>query len=375
MKNIRAIIYFSLLLIIVDASTHNSNKRVLNIEKLLIWDINTLDSIRSHTESKMYLLENAEKEILMADVVVTNKKQSLTGDKHNYESLSSYYWPDPNNKVGPYMNIDGMVNPETLDYDREKIDRLADRCKILSTAYYISGNERYYKALVRQLEAWFVSESTRMNPHMQYSQVIKGKYNNQGQAHGIIDAYAFTNVLESIRLIELKTTLPTELSNGLHKWFSCFVNWLLNSEQGKIESRQPNNHCPLYYALLTNIAIYIGEEKLIYDILNKYPQEVVERLIMEDGSQPGELIRTRAYHYSILSLSAIIDYCCIIETYAPEFYMSNRCRIDKGIEYLQKYRDKKEEFPAQEIGNWDFEVALLDMEIKRLEKLRTKINS
>lgn len=338
-------------------------------DRLYKWRKDILDTLND-TEKKR-LIEKADEELKNRNIVVTNKKQCLTGDKHNYESLSSYYWPDPNNPNGAYISKDGLVNPETLDYDREKIDKMATRCVYFSKAYYFTKDKKYYRAFVDQIDDWFVGKRTKMNPHMNYSQVIKGKYNNKGQAHGIIDAYALSNVLESIRLVEIVKPLPKRQTSALKMWFFDFSEWLQNSEQGKIESKQPNNHCPYYYSLLANIGIYTGNEKLIENIINRYPEIVLRRLILEDGRQPGEMVRTRAYHYSILSLSAMVDFCYIMKQYGVDFYGENEEIINKGFAYLTQYIDNRDAFPAQEIGNWDYEVSYLRKQIDRLESLKS----
>ena len=325
-------------------------------------------------EEKDAFLTKARNELEQENVVVTDKKQCLTGNRHNYESLSSYYWPDPHNPGGPYINKDGFVNPETLDYDREKIDKLAQRCELFANAYYISRDDCYYRAFVSQIDAWFINRRTRMNPNMQYSQVIKGKYHNQGQAHGIIDAYALTGILESLRLVNDIKPIPKRKTKALKSWFSHFSYWLRNSEQGRLERQQPNNHCPLYFSLLTNIGIFINDSQLVTEIIDIYPEEVLHRLIMEDGSQPGELIRTRAYHYSILSLASIVDYCLLLNSCGIDFWGENGDIIERGVSFLSQYAENRDGFPAQEIGNWENEVALLKQLQERIMWLKLNIN-
>ncbi len=333
-------------------------------------DLDTLSN-----EGRDVLMKKVMIEIGESDIVVTNKKQCITGNKHNYESLSSYYWPDPNNPRGPYINKDGYVNPETLDYDREKIDKLAQRCTLFSKAYYYTKDRKFYRAFVRQIDAWFVNKKTKMNPDMRYSQIIKRKYHNQGQAHGIIDAYAFSRVLESVRLVEEVKPLPRSSSMELKKWFKNFSTWLKSSEQGKIESKQPNNHCPYYYSLLTNISIYIDDKQFVEEIIRNYPNVVLHRLIKVDGRQPGELIRTRAFHYSNLTLSAILDFCYMMERCGVNFYGDNKVIIDKGFSFLLQYVDKQDAFPGQEIGDWNYEVTFLNSLTNRLKSLETNTSN
>jgi hypothetical protein len=46
-------------------------------------------------------------------------------DTHDYMSLATYYWPDPQNPSGPYVRRDGFANPQGALYDKDKLKRLA----------------------------------------------------------------------------------------------------------------------------------------------------------------------------------------------------------------------------------------------------------
>jgi len=73
------------------------------------------------------------------------------GGKHNYSSEGDYWWPDP----------------------------------ALSAAWLITKTDHYAAHAVRHLRAWFVDESTRINPHLEFVQAIHGR--TTGRGIGIID--------------------------------------------------------------------------------------------------------------------------------------------------------------------------------------------
>jgi Alginate lyase len=47
------------------------------------------------------------------DSIVEKPQIPPSGNKHDFFSLSPYYWPDPNNPKGPYILKDGHTNPES----------------------------------------------------------------------------------------------------------------------------------------------------------------------------------------------------------------------------------------------------------------------
>ena len=66
-----------------------------------------------------------------------------SGDIHDYTSMGPYWWPDPEKEDGlPYIRRDGEINPEYFDYkDKEEMGKLLNSLKVLSQAFYFTGNE------------------------------------------------------------------------------------------------------------------------------------------------------------------------------------------------------------------------------------------
>jgi hypothetical protein len=56
-----------------------------------------------------------------ADSIVEKSQTPRSGNKHDFFSLSPYYWPDPNNPKDRYILKDGQTNPEsTAIPDKQK---------------------------------------------------------------------------------------------------------------------------------------------------------------------------------------------------------------------------------------------------------------
>lgn len=67
-----------------------------------------------------------------------------SGDRHDYMSLSRYYWPDPGSADGfPYVRRDGETNPDVDLYDRNRITELADNVCALTVGFYLTDDLRY----------------------------------------------------------------------------------------------------------------------------------------------------------------------------------------------------------------------------------------
>ena len=99
--------------------------------------------------------------------VMDKKHVPASGDKHDYTSLSRYYWPDSSKPDGlPYVFRDGISNPELKEYDRESLEMMSRRVQTLTLAWFLSGQRKFAIAALKQVRIWFINKATKMNPHM-----------------------------------------------------------------------------------------------------------------------------------------------------------------------------------------------------------------
>ena len=72
--------------------------------------------------------------------VMMKRAVPASGDRHDYMSLSRYYWPDPGSADGfPYVRRDGETNPDVDLYDRNRITELADNVCALTVRVLSDG--------------------------------------------------------------------------------------------------------------------------------------------------------------------------------------------------------------------------------------------
>src|SRR4051794_27404669 len=114
------------------------------------------------------------------------------GGKHDFFSEGDYWWPDPKNPDGPYIQKDGMTNPDNFVAHRHAMVRLCEIVGTMGSAYILTGEEQYVRHAVKHLKAWFVDEETKMNPNLLYGQAIKGKAT--GRSTGVIDTIHLVEV-------------------------------------------------------------------------------------------------------------------------------------------------------------------------------------
>jgi len=112
--------------------------------------------------------------------VTASTSPRSAGGKHDFFSEGDYWWPDPANPDGPYIQRDGMTNSDNFVDHRRTMVRLSVIVPALAAAYKLTNDQKYASHAASHLRAWFIDDATRMNPSLLYGQAIKGRFTGRG---------------------------------------------------------------------------------------------------------------------------------------------------------------------------------------------------
>src|ERR1700694_5448241 len=119
------------------------------------------------------VLKAAEKYLSEKPITITVAHSPRSaGGLHDFFSEGDYWWPDPQNPDGPYIQRDGMSNPNNFNDHRRALMRLSVQVPALAAAWVITKDKRYARHSASHLRAWFLDERTRINPNLQFAQAI-----------------------------------------------------------------------------------------------------------------------------------------------------------------------------------------------------------
>ena len=252
------------------------------------------------------LVRDADKALAAPLVAVTDKHTLLppSGNRHDYYSLSPYWWPDSSKPDGlPYIRRDGVTNPESKqDLDQPRVAEMGGNVQALSLAWYFTGDERYAARAAQQLHTWFLDSATAMTPHLRYSQLVRGNPKERGS--GIIDTRWFMEAADGARLLRGSRSSSSADESALKAWFAQYVEWVKTSENGKHEHAAKNNHGSWYAAQVASLALYAGDTATARAMANEGKARIGWQ-VMPNGDQPLELARTRSLHYSSFNVEAL----------------------------------------------------------------------
>ena len=329
--------------------------------RVFTMDGNALAELRNRIREKpvayrqvLDLLRKRAGEYLYVAPYTITKKTSLppSGDKHDYESQGPYWWPDPKSKDGlPYIRRDGERNPEIEKLtDHQYLSEMTRAVKILSLAYYLTGDQRYGTKASAFLRTWFIDPSTRMNPNLNFGQRIPGR--TDGRDIGIIETRNMGDVTDAVGLLQGAKDWSASDQAGMETWMRAYLDWLLHSENGKGEVKQHNNHGTWYDVQVTAIALFIGQDDIARQALLRARDERLAKHIEPDGRQPAELARTRSWSYSVMNLQSFFTLATLAEKTDIDFWhysTPDGRSIMKALDYLAAFADSGKPWPGKQI--------------------------
>lgn len=305
------------------------------------------DTVHVGKIDKMRVMSAADKYLKESPVTITaSTSPRSAGGKHDFFSEGDYWWPDPANPNGPYVQRDGMTNPDNFVDHRRYLMRLSVQVPALVAAWRLTGKRRYADKASEHLRAWFVDEKTRMNPNLQYAQAIKGRFTGRGI--GIIDTIHLVEVAKAVEALDASGGMPAADVIEIKKWFSDYLQWMTTHQYGIDEREAKNNHGTCWVMQVAAFAHLTGDAKLLDYCRQRFKTVLVPGQIEKDGSFPQELRRTKPYGYSLFNLEAFSTIAQILSTPQDNlwtFEMPDGRGLPAAMKYMVPYIRDKKSFP------------------------------
>ncbi len=227
---------------------------------------------------------------------------AASGNPHDYFSEGSYWWPDPSDPKKPYIRKDGERNPDRFDKHRRDLELMSQSVLALSISSYLLDSPKFADRAIEFMKVWFINQSTRMNPHMQYAQAIRNR--SDGRGVGIIDSRSFVYVLEGINFLKASNNWNDTIDRQIKSWFKEYLDWLTQSKNGLDEKKGGNNHSTWWSVQVGAIADFLNETEILSTTFDYVKNVLIEKQIEADGTQPKEEARTNSLGYSFFNLDA-----------------------------------------------------------------------
>jgi hypothetical protein len=295
-------------------------------------------------------LEKAAVVALAAEpkTIVAAHNPRSAGGLHDFSSEGDYWWPDPKDANAPYIQRDGLTNPDNFVAHRQLLLAFVRHFGVLAATYRVTGHERYAVAAVKHLHAWFVDPSTKMNPNLLYSQAIKGR--STGRSIGVIDTVHFAEVALGVEALRGSKSLTPAEDAAVTGWFREYLTWICTHPYGVDESNAKNNHGTCWTLQAACFARLVGDQAVLAVCRKRLTEVHLPNQMAADGSFPQELARTKPYGYSIFNLDVMTGLAVTLSKPGDDlmnFQLSDGRSLVKGVQFLAPFVADKEAWLKQ----------------------------
>ncbi|MEI7586328.1 alginate lyase family protein [Runella sp.] len=316
---------------------------------------NDLRSVITETLKKS-TLEQAEWAMTQSPVTVTAEQcERSAGGLHDFYSEGDYWWQNPDDPNGPYIQRDGQSNPSNFTAHRKAMVRFSQIIGSLASAYLMTKNEKYVKHAFVHLKAWFMDEKTYMNPSLLYTQAIKGRATGRGI--GIIDMIQMMEVAQGIRVMENAKNVKKNDLHLIKNWFGQYLEWVTSHQYGIDERDTKNNHATCWVMQVAVFAKLVDNQALIDFCKNRFKTVLLPNQLEKNGSFPLELKRTKPYGYSLFNLDAMTTVCHVLSDEKEslwDYTLADGRTLKKAIEFMYPFVEDKSKWPyAKDMMYWD----------------------
>ncbi|MUJ19022.1 alginate lyase family protein [Aliivibrio fischeri] len=315
--------------------------------------LNSNNSPASMTDAYKKTIEEAELAMKDGPFTVTAKEMvPPSGDKHDYLSISPYWWPDKNKSDGlPWIRHDGKTNPasKTDETDSKRIGHFTRSVRALAVAYYFSQDEKYAQQGIEYIRTWFINKDTKMNPNVNFAQGVPGRAD--GRRSGIIDTRTLVDrMLDSFAILSKSPYWTENDEQQITQWYTDYLDWMIVDDLSggpKGEAYSENNHGTWYDFQIAGISYFLGNDALAKQMVQKGKMRV-DTQFEKDGSQPHEIERTRAYHYHYFSLDPLVGIAQIGDKVGIDLWHYTNKKggsLEAGIQLMANYQDLDKTWP------------------------------
>lgn len=280
--------------------------------RFLVWDRDSLELTRAKWRANdpsiaapRATLQAAAYQALFGEPYSVARKSIVppSGDKRDFFSYGSYWWPDPNSPTGiPWVPRDGMINPDAaVDYDQ--LNPLIDDLNALGLAYFFTDDELYAGRAAALLRAFFIDPNTAMNPRVLYAQTIPGV--SDGACDVVGWGYALRAILDVAGLLERSVNWSADDKQAMNAWCAAFFQFLRTHPKAVVQALEPSNHGSNYDWVTAALAYHVGDLANAKNHILTYRVARMPGQISLDGSNPLEMLRADNYLYHRFNFDVI----------------------------------------------------------------------
>jgi len=367
---------------LLNSCTPNQSETKIN---LIYLNVERLEKVKDLIEKKDTFFTEAYAQLIVdADLELTKETNPVTnktlippsGDKHDYMSIATYRFPNPDTPDGfPWIVKDGQTNPMARNNDTDylRLQAMFEAMNKLSMAFYFSGDKKYADKAKSIIRTWFIDETTKVNPNIKYGQGIPGEV--EGRKFGMIDWKSISTVVTTIQILAANNLWSDDEIKTLNAWFAEYYNWMKTNQMGIEVDTGLQNHSTCYDYQLVGIARYLGLNEEAKSRLEAAKLKRIAIQIDPNGMQPKEIHRTKSVNYSSMNLrvmTLVAELGMPLDVNLWSYTSADGRSMRKAFEFLRPFAEGKQEWAFTQITEGGAEKAI-EEEMKPLFSIASTI--
>jgi hypothetical protein len=213
--------------------------------------------------------------------VTSDRPAGLILDPHEFYTEAPYWWPNPDDPIGPYVLHEGRYNADRFTANRSALNVMSDTVFVLGTAAYLFDDVRYAQRAERVIQSWFLSPKTRMNPNLEYARVVRGVSANRPS--GILDGRGLIRAIEGMEFLARTGNWDAKDEAAVRKWFEEYLRWLTQSKSGMEEKVRSTGEAAWWTAQVAAVAAFVQDDGAVKIALNNYRDHVFPKQLRTDN--------------------------------------------------------------------------------------------
>src|SRR6185369_13413962 len=303
------------------------------------------------------IMTRAKAAMALEPLTITKRRAKLSpGGPNDFYSMADYWWPNAASPTGlPYVKRDGQINPKNFADHRKCLLQFRDNVTALAAAYKVTGNNRYAEVAVEWLQTFFLDPKTRMNPNLQYAQAIPGVC--EGRSLGIADSLPLVEVPKAIEAIQSSPALTPEISDGLKKWFTDYLQWMNTNTNADSAAETSDDLSVVFWLQAAVFADYVGDQDQLASCRNRLKYFFLPNQMAPDGSFPHQMTRSMSYAFSLCLLDNLTAMCQVLSTPDDDLWhytVPDHGSIRKAVDFMYPYIEDESKWPKkpEAQGSW-----------------------
>lgn len=143
-----------------------------------------------------------------------------------------------------YVGRDGQVNPDVRTLNGpEAINSASQSILYNAIASVVKQSSTYSKTAVSFIDTFFLNDATRMNPNMNFGQMVRGpgKSGQEGTFTGVLDLRGIVKIINGILVLKASNSSDwtSARDSAMASWMAQYAEWLQKSDPGMESASRP----------------------------------------------------------------------------------------------------------------------------------------